>query len=235
MKTNVKIGLVGDRSDDVRAHRAIPEALALAGRVAEVEVQHTWLPTESLARAGDASATLKAFDALWCVPGSPYASMNGALAAIRHARERAVPFLGTCGGFQHAVLEIARDVAGIATADHEETSPEAADPVIHRLACALVKVERAVHLAAGSRLATIYGQSTVTEGYQCSFGLNPKYVAQLERAGVRFTAKDDEGEPRALELVDHPFFVATLFQFELAALAGQTPKVAVAFLRAAKA
>jgi CTP synthase (UTP-ammonia lyase) len=73
----------------------------------------------------------------------------------------------------------------------------------------------------------------VTEGYQCAFGLNPKYVQELEAAGLRFTAKDDEGEIRALELPGHPFFLATLFQFELAALANHTPKVAVAFLRAA--
>jgi CTP synthase (UTP-ammonia lyase) len=231
MRTIVKIGLVGDRRDSVRAHGAIPKALALAARALGVEVTATWLPTPTLERGvGDALAGL---DAVWCVPGSPYASMQGALAAIRHVRDRGVPFVGTCGGFQHAVIAIARDVAGVTSADHQESNPDAPDPVIHRLACALREDERAVHVVPGSRLASIYERATVREGYQCAFGLNLRYRAALEGAGLRFTATDDDGEPRAFELAGHPFFVGTLFQFELAALRGEVPPIAVAFVRAA--
>ncbi len=229
----VKIGLVGDKSDEVRAHRAIPRALESAAPLAGLDVAYTWLPTTEL--AGDASLELAELHGVWCVPGSPYASMQGALAAIRYARESSVPFLGTCGGFQHAVIEIARDVAGIASADHEESSPGAEEPVVHRLACALREDEREVTLVPGSRLATIYERETIHEGYQCSFGMNPKYRAALERAGLRFTAHDSDGEPRAFELAGHPFFLGALFQFELAALRGVTPPVVVAFLRAVHA
>jgi CTP synthase (UTP-ammonia lyase) len=230
MKAIARIGLVGDRSDTRRAHRAIPEALDRAAPLAGLRIAYEWLPTTELADgAGDRLAD---FDALWCVPGSPYASMRGALAAIRYARERSVPFLGTCGGFQHALIEIARNVAGIASADNEESRPDAAEPVVHRLACALNDDERVVDLLPGSRLASIYKRETIHEGYHCSFGVNPKYRAALERAGVRFTAHDRDGDPRALELAGHPFFVGALFQFELAALRGGTPPVVVAFLQA---
>jgi CTP synthase (UTP-ammonia lyase) len=230
MNASVQIGLVGDRRDKVRAHGAIPKALESAARLAGLEATYRWLPSAGL--VGHAGSKLDELDGIWCVPGSPYASMEGALAAIRHARERGIPFVGTCGGFQHALIEIARDVAGIPSADHEESSPGAEEPVIHRLACALREDEREVHLSAGSRLASIYERETIREGYHCAFGVNPKYRAALEQAGVAFTATDGDGDPRALELAGHPFFLATLFQLELAALRGATPPIVVAFLRA---
>ena len=74
------------------------------------------------------------------------------------------PVVGTCGEFQHVLIEIARDVAGIAPADHEESSPGSEEPVIHRLTCALREDERDVHLLPGSRLASIYERETVREG-----------------------------------------------------------------------
>jgi CTP synthase (UTP-ammonia lyase) len=233
MNAILKIGLVGDRCDERRAHGAIPMALESAARLIGLDVSHVWLPTPVLA-AGAGNA-LDDFAGIWCVPGSPYASMQGALSAIRGARERGIPFVGTCGGFQHALIEIARDVAGIASADHEQSSPGAEEPVIHRLTCMLREDEREVHLLPGSRLASIYERDTIREGYHCAFGVNPKYRALLERIGVAFTATDKDGEPRAIELAGHPFFVATLFQFELAALRGVTPPIVVAFLRAALA
>lgn len=135
MKT-LRTGLVGDRDDRHDAHRAIPIALARAASSAQQLVEPHWIATPEVART-----ELGAFDALWCVPASPYASMDGALAAIRFARARGVPFLGTCGGFQHALLEYARDVLGMVEADHAETSPNAALALIAPLACALRGVD----------------------------------------------------------------------------------------------
>jgi CTP synthase (UTP-ammonia lyase) len=229
----VRIGLVGDRTDTVRAHGAIPQALAFASEAAGCAVEHAWLPTPDL--AGDVGRPLARFDAIWCVPGSPYASMDGALAAIRYAREHRVPFLGTCGGFQHAVIEVARDVLGLREAEHAESSPDAALPIVTRLACSLVRVKRTIALVPGSRLAALYGRAEATEEYQCNFGVNAAYRAALEQAGLRFTAIDEDGDVRALELPEHPFFLGTLFQLELSALAGATHPIAVAFVRAAAA
>src|SRR5262245_20076813 len=106
---SIQIGLVGDYNPIHVAHQAIPPALELAGRAAEVIVKPTWIPTESIAPEA-ASEQLAGYDGLWCVPASPYRNTAGALAAIHVAREEGRPFLRTCGGFQHALLEYAHHV-----------------------------------------------------------------------------------------------------------------------------
>src|SRR5206468_9697656 len=99
---------IGDFNPNVTAHQAIPKALALAAEATGCPVEPVWLATDQV-RVDD-EQQFAGFDGLWCVPASPYASLEGALWAIRFARERGVPFLGTCGGFQHALLEYARNV-----------------------------------------------------------------------------------------------------------------------------
>lgn len=89
----LKIGLIGDFNEAVTAHRAIPVALRLAAELLGHAVDLEWLATDAMPDAQG----LARFDGLWCVPGSPYRDMDGALRAIRFARERRVPFLGTCG------------------------------------------------------------------------------------------------------------------------------------------
>jgi CTP synthase (UTP-ammonia lyase) len=224
----IRICLVGDRNDQHDAHRAIPLALARAAGVAEREAQVLWLPTPEVdaARLGEA-------DGIWCVPASPYASMQGALAAIRFARERGVPFLGTCGGFQHALLEYARNVLGLTDADHAESNPGAAVALIAPLACALRGVEGDIHLQAGSRMREVYGADEVREGYFCSYGLAPAFRQRLDDGKLRVAAVDGAGDVRGVELTGHPFFMAALFQPERSALAGRTHPVVVAFIRAA--
>lgn len=96
---------------------------------------------------------LARFGAIWCVPGSRYASTAGALAAIRFARERSLPFLGTCGGFQHTPPEHARSYFGVEHPAHAEILPDALDPVITQLTCSLVGERGAVRFAPGSRIA----------------------------------------------------------------------------------
>lgn len=224
----LNIGLIGDRDDAVLAHRAIPMALQLAAQANNQAVDFAWIPTTELT----STSRVAAFDGLWCVPGSPYQNMDGALLGIRHARESGTPFLGTCGGFQHAVVEYARDVLGWTDADHGETASDAARWVISPLACALVETTNQVQLTPGSRMAAAYGASQATEGYRCRYGLNPDFQAQLMAGPLRATAHDATGEVRAIELEGHPFFVATLFQPERAALVGQVPPLVKAFLQA---
>ena len=225
----LSIGLIGDLNEAVTAHRAIPVALRLAGEQLDRAVEFDWLATDAMP---DASG-LARFDALWCVPASPYRDMDEALRAIRFARERRVPFLGTCGGFQHAVIEYARNVLGWADAEHAETTPQAERAVISALACSLVEVSDAVSLRPGSRIAAAYGSDTANEGYHCRYGLNPAFAERLTRGPLRASAHDAQGELRAVELDDHPFFVCTLFQPERAALRGDVPPLALSFVRAA--
>lgn len=229
MSNQIRVGLIGDYDPAVPAHQAIPRALALAGEATGVAVAHEWVPTEEIA----ADARVAAYDALWCVPASPYRSTDGALGAIRFAREQGRPFLGTCGGFQHAVLEYARSVLGWADAEHAETSPGATLLVVTPLECALVEAQGAVRFRPGSLLRAAYGADEAVEGYRCRYGLNPAFRDALTAGPLRVTAEDEAGDVRAVELDGHPFFVATLFQPERAALRGEVPPIVAAFVRAA--
>src|SRR5260221_5896894 len=107
MSKVVRIALVGDHDPAVTAHRAIPEALRLSARRLGLRVEPTWVPTVAL--EAPVEARLSAFAAVWCVPASPYANTEGALAAIRFCRESGRTFLGTCGGLLHAALENVRN------------------------------------------------------------------------------------------------------------------------------
>src|SRR3954454_19635765 len=139
-----RIALIGDHDPAVVAHRAIPLALALAAGPPGDQVDAVWVHTSTL--VGDVTAPLEMFDGIWCVPGSPYADTHGALAAIRLAREQRRPYLGTCGGCQHALLEYATAVWNVDAPAHAELDPSAADPVIAPLACGLVEQSGTIRL-----------------------------------------------------------------------------------------
>jgi CTP synthase (UTP-ammonia lyase) len=228
MAIRITIGLIGDRSEAVIAHHAIPPALAMAARELGIEVEHEWVPSEAVTSV----QRIAGFHGLWCVPGSPYRSMEGALLAIRYAREQQRPFLGTCGGFQHAVIEFARNMLNWSDADHAESSPEAQRAVIAPLTCGLLSDFSSLRLNEGTRLAQAYGKLHAEEEYLCSFGVNPAFRAALVTGPLREAAVDHSGDLRAVELYAHLFFVGTLFQPERAALHGKTPPLVVAFLKA---
>jgi CTP synthase (UTP-ammonia lyase) len=222
----IRIGLIGDFDPQVTAHQAIPKALALSANGSAVEP--VWVDTESAL-----DADLNAYGGFWCVPASPYRSMEGALRAIRFARETGRPFLGTCGGCQHAIVEFARDVLHMPNAGHTECDPASAEPVIAKLSCSLVEVEETLRLTPGSRLHQIYGADEIRETYHCSFGLNPAYVARLMNGGLKVGATGADGEVRAIELPGHRFFFGTLFQPERSGLKGRSHPLIGAFVEAA--
>lgn len=227
-----RLALVGDFNPEVTAHQAIPRALESAARVTGVAVTWDWIGTDTLA---DVPRRLADYAGIWCVPASPYRNMAGALAAIRFARETARPFLGTCGGFQHALIEFARNVAGIGDADHAETNAGGARLVVTPLACSLVGQQEDILFTPGSQLHGIYQGQASREGYHCNYGTNPLYRTRLEAAGLRFSGFDREMQIRALELPAHPFFIGTLFQPERSALTGRQHPLLQAFVRATAA
>jgi CTP synthase (UTP-ammonia lyase) len=231
MSSPVRIALVGDHDVAVTAHRAIPVALDLAAAAHDVEIAYEWFGTARL--ASRAPALLTDADGVWCVPASPYESMQGALDAIRFARESPAPFLGTCGGYQHALIEFARNVLGRADADHAESAPNAPFPLIAPLACALVEASGRVHISPSSRARLLYGCPDAEEMYRCSFGLDTQFVALFANTPLRFTATDDDGAPRMLEVSGHPFYLATMFQPERSALQGRTHPLIAGFVVAA--
>ncbi len=227
----IRVALIGDYDQTVTAHQAIPRALAAAGAALDAAVTWDWIGTRAVET--EPAGQLSSYDAVWCVPASPYASMEGALRAIRFAREAPRPFLGTCGGCQHAILEYARNALGITEADHRESNPSASLPLISELACALLEKSGLVLLAEGSKIAEICGTREIEETYHCSYGLNPRFAHLLSQADLRISGRDELGEARVFEHTTHPFFVCTLFQPERAALTGKNHPLMRAFLAAA--
>ena len=226
----VHIALVGDYDPAVPAHQAIPKALHLSGERLGVSVDPVWMHTSTL----DVSQ-LPAYAGIWCVPASPYTNTANALAAIRFARENNRPFLGTCGGFQHALLEYARNVLGLTDAQHAETRPDVAMPLIAPLSCSLVEKSGTIAFVEGSRLRNMYGAAETQETYHCNYGLSPHYERLFQDGALRICGRDRNGEVRAVELDAHPFFVATLYQPERAALHGKAHPLVNAFVAAATA
>ncbi|ARF53848.1 CTP synthase C-terminal region-related (seleno)protein [Streptomyces gilvosporeus] len=215
MTPTARLALVGDRSPNVRSHARIPEILDSLALREGLHLDAYWIPTEEA--EADPAGGVAGFDAVWVVPGSPYRSEAGALAAIRTAREGEIPFLGTCAGFQHVLLEFARGVCGLGEAQHAENTPDAdaETAVIVPLSCSLVGHEGVIRVTAGSRAALALWKEHTLERYHCSFGPNPAHLETLRAHGLEFTGTDEAGEVRIAELPSHPFFLATLFQPEL--------------------
>jgi CTP synthase (UTP-ammonia lyase) len=229
---HIRIGLIGDFNPAVTAHQAIPKAIQLAADSLGCSAELTWIATKSI--GADPTELLSDFNALWCVPASPYENTEGALAAIRYARETGTPFLGTCGGFQHAMLEYARNVLGFRDAEHAETDPESAFALIAPLTCSLVEKTGEIIFTEGSRLKSIYGVDEILEKYHCNYGLNPEYIGLFEGASLHIVGHDKVGDVRAVELDGHPFFFATLFQPERSALEDNVHPLIQAYVQAAQ-
>ena len=225
-----RIAIVGDFDERIHTHRAINVALSHVRDERYGDLAWRWVHTTVVREAELSDA-----HGVWLAPASPYASMDGALDAIRTARELGIPFLGVCGGFQHAVIEFLRHRLGITKAEHAESAPDAAELAIVPLSCSLVGERGVVLLDDDSRLASIYGRTRIVEGYFCSYGLNARYADAMDRAGLHITGRDEAGDVRAVELRDHPFFVATLFQPQLASRPGAAAPLVTAFVAASLA
>jgi CTP synthase (UTP-ammonia lyase) len=225
-----RIALVGDRSANVRAHARIPRLIDALLERDGIAIDAYWIATPDAE-----TADLSGFDAIWLTPGSPYESADGAFAAVRTAREQELPFLGTCGGFQHALLEFARNVCGLTGVENAEVTPEAAEHLIVPLECSLKGHEEAVMIVPGTLAATISGPGRRAERYHCDYGLNADYLKRLSEGGLSFSGFDDSGQVRIAELPGHPFFLCTLFQPELHGDGTQPHPVIVALAAAAAA
>lgn len=210
----VRIALVGDRNSGVTAHYAIERSFELAP-----DIEPVWISSASM---GDSARDrLQGFNAIWCVPGSPYESEAGVISAIRYAREDGKPFLGTGAGFQHAVLEYARTVLGMDHAAHAENTPGAFPQMIKQLAVPLEEQELTIRIVPGTRIHALLQQEERNEIFNCNYGLNPEWENLFIGASLRIGARDDSSEVRALELVHHKFFIATLYEPERSALNGR--------------
>lgn len=231
MNRAITVGVIGEFNPEFPPHAATNAALEHAAASLRVRVDVRWLNTTELEDLP--VVDIANHDALWCAPGSPYRSMDGALRAIRLARESDLPFLGTCGGFQHVVIEYARNVLGFEDAQHAEYDPYASELFISALSCSLVGQTMSVQLEPGSRAAHFYGKSEASEQYYCNFGLNPEHQQRLNDGGLRVVGTDQDGEARVVELPDRRFYLATLFVPQLSSTPDSPHPLIVAYLRAA--
>jgi CTP synthase (UTP-ammonia lyase) len=225
------IVILADFDPESKSHIATNEAIAHSIADLGLSITHRWINTIELSNP-EVFKGLDRYSGIWIGPGSPYRNMEGVLAAIRFAREQAIPLLGTCGGFQHIVLEYARNVLHLSDAEHEESTPGAKNLVISRLSCSLVGRAMKIKLAPGSKLAAIYGEDYVEEEYLCNFGVNPEYVDTLRSGALKIAASDSEGTVRAVELPEHRFFIGTLYLPQHRSTAGTPHPLVSAFIKA---
>ena len=199
--------ILGEYNPDSATHGATDAAIRHSLFGLKAELTASWISTTAIEEADILQS-----HGLWVAPGSPYKDLSRVLQAIRLARENLVPCLGTCGGFQHMVLEFARNVLGFVDARHAEYDPNASRLFISALSCSLVGMELRVRLQPHTAVRAFYGRDEVVERYYCTFGVNPEYSDTLAgNPDLVISGRDFNGEIRIIEIPDHPFFVGTLF------------------------
>ncbi|MGZ8158255.1 MAG: CTP synthase C-terminal region-related (seleno)protein [Methylobacter sp.] len=200
------IALLGEYTPTFPPHISTNEAVKRAQNLLNVELTADWLSTEDIG-----PKLFEHYSGIWVAPGSPYKNMDKTLWAIRYARENKIPCFGTCGGFQHMVIEYARNVLGFKDAQHAEYDPYASSLFISELSCSLAGREMQLDFVPGSQVEAIYGSLSAKEQYYCNFGVNPDCIDELKQGPLNISGSDAEGEIRVIEHPDHPFFIGTLF------------------------
>jgi CTP synthase (UTP-ammonia lyase) len=225
------IAVIGDRIAGFEPHDTIESSIEHASNPFSFAAPRArWLATDDL--ESDADGLLDGAAGVWCAPGGPFRSMEGALRGIAWARTRGVPFIGTCAGLQHAVVEFARNVLGHPAAAHAEYGRDG-ELFIDELLCSLVGQTMEVDVV-DDELRRIYGTTRSTEKYYCRFGVNPRWQAQLHDAGLRIAGVDArDRDVRVMRLEGHPFYVLTLFVPQTSSTTTRPHPLVTGFLSAA--
>jgi len=206
----MKLAIIGDYNDNFRPHKATNESIRHSSEKFDISLQYDWISTDTIET--DFKKIISTYNGFWIAPGSPYKSMKGALKIIKYARENNIPTLGTCGGFQHMVIEFAKNVLGITDAEHAEYNPYASKLIVNPLSCSLAGQKLKITIPdKHSIIYKIFNSDTIEEKYYCNFGLNPEYQTEIDKNGFKVVGGDTSNEARILELANHKFFIATLF------------------------
>ena len=233
----VNIAIVGKYVQLEDAYKSIKEALIHGGMANRVKVNVEWVDAEIFERE-DPAAHLEGFHAILVPGGFGERGTEGKIKAAEFARTRKIPYLGICLGMQMAVIEAARNVAGLKDAGSEEFDHEAGkrrfEPVIYHLkewVQGNEKVQRKVSddkggtmrlgaydavLKDGSRVAQIYGTTTIDERHRHRYEVDTKYREKLEGCGLTFSGMSPDGRlPEIVEWSDHPWFIGVQYHPEL--------------------
>jgi len=242
-KGKVKVGVVGKYVHLKDSYKSLHEALVHAGIGSGVSVQLEYIDSGHLERGDSLSSHLEHLDAILVPGGFGDRGVEGKIAAIRYARENRIPFFGICLGMQLAVIEYARNVAGLEGASSAEFGERPKHPVID-----LMPDQRGIEtkggtmrlgaypckLAQGSRAAEIYGKAEISERHRHRFEFNNDYREQLSSLGLTFSGTSpDERLVEIVELKDHPHFIGCQFHPEFKSRPHDPHPLFATFIRAA--
>ena len=228
----VSIAIVGKYVDHSDAYKSLNEALIHAGIRTHTKVNINYIDSEIIEDEG--VARLKDVDAILVPGGFGERGVEGKIATVRYARENKIPYLGICLGMQAAVIEFARDVAGLEGAHSTEFLPKSPHPVIglitewmaesgqletrdenSDLGGSMRLGGQQCRLQSGSLAFQLYQKDVITERHRHRYEFNNQYFEKLEKAGMRFSGKSIDGRlVEVIEIPDHPWFLACQFHPE---------------------
>ncbi|MDF1853897.1 CTP synthase [Pseudooceanicola sp.] len=252
----VNIAIVGKYTQLEDAYKSIKEALIHGGMANRIKVNVQWVDSEVFDHE-DAAPHLEGFHAILVPGGFGERGTEGKIKAAQFARERNIPYLGICLGMQMAVIEAARNLAGMAKAGSEEFDHESGEkrfePVVYHLKEWIQgshAVQRKVDddkggtmrlgaysatLAEGSRVAQIYGSTQIEERHRHRYEVDTKYRKALEAKGLCFSGMSPDGRlPEIVEIKDHPWFFGVQFHPELKSKPFEPHPLFADFVRAAR-
>ncbi|WP_101065411.1 CTP synthase [Roseovarius salinarum] len=233
----VKVAIVGKYTQLEDAYKSIKEALTHGGMANRVKVDVEWVDSEVF-DSEDPAPYLEGFHAILVPGGFGERGTEGKIKAAQFARTRGIPYLGICLGMQMAVIEAARNVAGLTAAGSEEFDHEAGatrfEPVVYHLKEWVQGNEKVTRkpsdakggtmrlgaydavLSEGSRVARAYGGTAIDERHRHRYEVDTKYRETLEAAGLKFSGMSPDGRlPEIVEWADHPWFIGVQFHPEL--------------------
>jgi CTP synthase len=241
-KNTVKIGLVGKYVELKDAYKSISEAFIHAGVANETKVELNWIHSESI-DSDNVSEQLAGLDGILVAPGFGSRGIDGKIAAVRHARENNIPFLGICLGMQIAVIEFARHVLGLSDAHSTEMSEQTKAPVI-----SMMEEQKLIsnmggtmrlgaykcELKPNSNAAKAYQTINITERHRHRYEFNNEFLTQYEALGMMATGKNPEtGLVEVVEIPTHPWFVGVQFHPEYKSTVDAPHPLFVGFVQAA--
>ncbi|MBE58376.1 MAG: CTP synthetase [Gammaproteobacteria bacterium] len=229
---SVEIAMVGKYMDLLDAYKSLIEAMIHAGIQTRTRINFRYIDSEDIEKRG--VELMDGVDAILVPGGFGERGIEGKIAAVCHARENKIPYLGICLGMQAAVIEFARHVAGIDGATSSEFEPSAEHPVIALITewtradgTLELRTEKSdlggtmrlgaeeCHLTSGSKVSKIYGSDVVTERHRHRWELNNDYLTHLSNAGLKVAGRSlDDTLVEVVEVDDHPWFVGCQFHPE---------------------
>ncbi|HWS11591.1 MAG TPA: CTP synthase [Rhodocyclaceae bacterium] len=253
----VDVAFVGKYVDLTESYKSLTEAMVHAGIHSRCRVNIHYIDSEAIEKDCEAGCRILAgMDAILVPGGFGRRGVEGKIAAIRYARENRVPYLGICLGMQLAVIEFARDVAGLAGAHSTEFDAQTPHPVVALITEWLDRTGRierrdtasdlggtmrlggqACNLAADSLVRKVYGAERIVERHRHRYEVNNVYLAPLQQAGLKVSGRSAEGRElcEMIELPEHPWFVGCQFHPEFTSNPRTGHPLFIAFVRAALA